>query len=148
MKHLFSRAVNQMPYLHRNLANAANVKSPAVLPRCRPAMRDLAFHRLSFAAFAVISVLQISFFIFCALCILHHLSVPAGKRTEDRLECYASIRVRSGESLWEISRRYYSSEYKNMDRYIRRIKYLNHLSDENISSDTCLIIPYYEQGYE
>lgn len=64
-------------------------------------------------------------------------------REEERMECYRSIQVKSGESLWEISSRYYSSEYKSMKRYIARIKYLNHMLDEEIPAGGYLIIPFY-----
>lgn len=67
----------------------------------------------------------------------------ASRRAGECTELYESVQVQSGESLWEISSRYYSDEYKSMKRYIAKIKRLNHLSGEKISAGTYLIIPYY-----
>lgn len=101
--------------------------------------------RIKYIAIAVTVILQISFFVFSAACIIHHVTVQAGGENESRKpECYLSIRVHAGESLWEISKRYYSSEYKNMNWYVRKIKYLNHMTDENVNAGSYLIIPYYD----
>lgn len=70
------------------------------------------------------------------------------RRVGERKECYVSIQVEPGESLWEISSRYYSSEYKSMRNYITRIKYLNHMLDENIPAGAYLIVPYYTSPKE
>ncbi len=101
--------------------------------------------RMKYIAVAVTAILQISFFLFSTACILHHVSVRSGSENESRrLECYLSIRVNAGESLWDISKRYYTGEYKNMNWYIRKIKYLNHMTDENVNAGSYLIIPYYD----
>ncbi len=63
---------------------------------------------------------------------------------EQKIECFTSIRVYPGESLWEISRRYYSKEYQSMNQYIRKIMKLNHMTDEKIYAGAYLIIPYYK----
>lgn len=67
----------------------------------------------------------------------------SSERAGQRVECFTSIQVHSGESMWEISKRYYSSEYKSMNRYIRKIMSLNHMTSEDIHAGAYLIIPYY-----
>lgn len=77
--------------------------------------------------------------------ILHHVIVP--ERQQDSIaqqtEYFTSVQVRPGESLWEISLRYYSSEYSSMRSYMKRIMQLNHMIDKNLQAGACLVIPYY-----
>lgn len=94
---------------------------------------------------SVILLLQIIFFIICITMIGNQIadyrnSGAEGKRTE----CFASVRVRSGDTLWKISSRYYSDEYKNMHFYMKRIMELNNMPDEEIYTGSYVIIPYYE----
>lgn len=108
-------------------------------------MNHLFSEHLQGIAVTVIIILQVTFFMFCAASLLHHIaSRPQGEEGISGMEYYTSVRVHSGESLWDISKRYYSSEYKSMNQYIRKIKYLNHMSDENLYAGSYLIIPYYE----
>ena len=85
------------------------------------------------------------FFILLSIIFYHNKSsrINRNRRAGEQMECYKSIQVKSGESLWEISSRYYSSEYKSMRQYIARIKCLNHMLDEEIPAGGYLIIPYY-----
>lgn len=86
------------------------------------------------------------FLIFVTILLFYHTSASASsdsRQAGERVECFKSIRVHAGESLWEISKRNYSYEYKSIEKYIGKIKYLNHLLDEDIVAGTYLIIPYY-----
>ena len=50
------------------------------------------------------------------ICMVRHMALHI-RRTDSagqRKEYYTSVQVNAGESLWEISRRYYSVEYKSM----------------------------------
>ncbi len=96
-------------------------------------------------AVIITGILQISFFLFCTVLVLYHvLSGPESREETQKPEYYASVQVHSGESLWDISKRYYTSEYKSIRQYIRKIKYLNHMADEDLHAGAYLIIPYYE----
>lgn len=94
----------------------------------------------------VIIVAAVStFFVLFAVIALHD-NTPACSHNNpagQRVECYTSIQVLSGESLWEISTRYYSSEYKSLNRYMKRIMHLNHMTTEAVIAGSYLIIPYY-----
>ncbi len=93
----------------------------------------------------LVIVLQILFFIVCMTVILKQLIFHSGcKENEYRTEYYKSVRICAGESLWEISNRYYSEEYQSLHLYIQKIMKLNNLFDENICSGDYLIIPYYD----
>lgn len=97
------------------------------------------------ALIRIVMILQILFFIICIAAIFHQMSVRTGSSMRgQKLERYRSIRICSGETLWEISRRYYSDEYKNVHLYMKKIMQLNNMSDENINSGAYLLIPYYD----
>ena len=81
------------------------------------------------------------------ICMVRHMALHI-RRTDSagqRKEYYTSVQVNAGESLWEISRRYYSVEYKSMGSYMKKIMNLNHMSSSNINEGAYLIIPYYQE---
>lgn len=96
---------------------------------------------------AVVAVLclQILFFAICSTVILRKLSTQTACCVDEKSERYRSVRIYSGESLWEISSRYYSDDYHSMELYIERIMRLNHLTDGTIMAGEYLLIPYYEE---
>jgi len=65
-----------------------------------------------------------------------------------RVECFESVLVEDGDSLWTIARRYYSSDYKSMKNYMKRIMALNHMPDEDVHTGAYLVIPYYSRTRE
>lgn len=107
------------------------------------------FERPNYLKYAAIAAASI-FFILMSVILYQNKSARehGSRRAGEREECYVSIQVAPGETLWEISSRYYSSEYKSMKKYIRRIKYLNHMLDEEISAGAYLIVPYYASPKE
>lgn len=107
-------------------------------------IRRLFWGQAKYKRIVGICTLEILFFLLCITCIIRHASSDNVSRPEAREECYISIQVHSGDSLWEISRRYYTSDYKSMDYYINKIKALNHMSGESITAGASLIIPYYK----
>lgn len=90
------------------------------------------------AAAAIFCILMAAIILCCS-------AVHAGSTgtAEQRVECFISIQVHDGESVWEISSRYYSSEYHSMRRYIKKIMNINHMTNEQIDAGSFLIIPYY-----
>lgn len=97
------------------------------------------------AVVSIIMILQILFFIICIVGIYCQMPVHTDRGIkEQKTERYKSIQICPGESLWGISRRYYSDEYKNVELYMRKIMKLNHMSDETINSGAYLLIPYYD----
>ena len=97
------------------------------------------------AVIVTVMILQILFFIMCTTAILGQASVHARDCVkEQKTERYRSIRICPGETLWEISRQYYSQEYKSVHLYMKRIMKLNNMSDEGINSGAYLLIPYYD----
>jgi len=97
------------------------------------------------AVLAVVMTLQILFFIVCIALIFSQMPVHLnGSVKEQKTERYRSIRIYSGETLWDISRKYYTDEYKNVHSYMKRIMKLNNMSDEDINAGAYLLIPYYD----
>lgn len=109
-------------------------------------MKNINRGNLKSNSIIIIMILQILFFIVCLTAISSQISRYAqswGK--EKKSERFASVKVCSGETLWEISKRYYTDEYKNMNSYVKKIMQLNNMTDEEINSGAYVIIPYYDQ---
>lgn len=137
-------------FIHYNLDQPNDTPKQIHLPKALP-IRQMVSQSISqqigksfssgvYIKYATIAAASI-FFILMSVILSHNQS--NSRRAGEGKECYVSIQVQSGESLWEISSRYYSSEYKSMKRYITRIKYLNHMLDEDIPAGAYLIVPYY-----
>lgn len=59
---------------------------------------------------------------------------------------YTSVTVQPGESLWSIAEEHYILGYDNPSDYIEEVIHINHLTDEdNITSGSTLVIPYYSE---
>ena len=65
--------------------------------------------------------------------------------TEDSTRVFRceSILINDNDTLWDIARRYYTSEYDNINHYIAVIMKANNLTCTTIHSGNYLIIPYY-----
>lgn len=100
--------------------------------------------------------LAVAVLVFCLSFLPTHTSVllvsdssvstfaAAGDVTSKRsVECYSSVYVQAGDSLWSISNRYYSGEYRSLKRYMKRIMKLNHMETTTVYADTYLVVPYY-----
>ena len=108
-------------------------------------MKNINRGNLKSNSIIIIMILQILFFIVCLTAISSQISRYVqswGK--EKKSERFASVKVCSGETLWEISKRYYTDEYKNMNSYVKKIMQLNNMTDEEINSGAYVIIPYYD----
>lgn len=57
---------------------------------------------------------------------------------------YTSVEVHPGDSLWSLAATYCDAD-ANLDyeAYMDEVRRLNHLSDDEIHSDSYLIVPYY-----
>lgn len=61
---------------------------------------------------------------------------------------YTSIHVEAGDSLWSISKEYYSPEYCNLQEYMEEVAALNGLSEMTIHAGEYLTVPYYSYDYK
>ena len=75
-------------------------------------------------------------------------TAEAGTSESSRYKYYTSIQVEHGSSLWEIAREYASSEYEDLDEYIREVRQINHLDQDTIYAGSYLCIPYYSSEYK
>ena len=71
-------------------------------------------------------------------------TAEAGTSESSRYKYYTSIQVEPGSSLWEIA----SSEYEDLDDYIREVRQINHLDQDTIYAGSYLCIPYYSSEYK
>ncbi|MCI9491842.1 MAG: LysM peptidoglycan-binding domain-containing protein [Lachnospiraceae bacterium] len=56
---------------------------------------------------------------------------------------YTSIEIQPGDSLWSIASEHITEEYQSIQDYVKEIKALNGLGDDNIHAGKFLIVPYY-----
>lgn len=75
-------------------------------------------------------------------------TAEAGTTQSSRYKYYTSIQVEPGSSLWEIAREYASSEYEDLEDYIREVRQINHLDQDTIYAGSYLCIPYYSSEYK
>lgn len=75
-------------------------------------------------------------------------TAEAGTSESSRYKYYTSIQVKPGSSLWEIARKYASSEYKDLNDYIREVREINHLDKDTIYAGSYLCVPYYSSEYK
>ena len=61
---------------------------------------------------------------------------------------YTSIRVSSGDTLWDIAKEYRTEEYSDISSYIAEVREINHLSSNQITDGMYLCIPYYSEEYK
>jgi FOG: LysM repeat len=64
--------------------------------------------------------------------------------SHERVKLVTSVEVKKGDTLWSIASNYYSSDYVDMNEYIKEIKMTNGLSDDNIHAGNYIVVPYYE----
>ena len=60
------------------------------------------------------------------------------------IQCYKSIVIQEGDSLWSLAERHIDSESETaVKEYIKELKQINQLESETIQTGEHLIIPYY-----
>lgn len=67
----------------------------------------------------------------------------AAERRPAPVKCYASVQIGSGETLYSMAERYYSSEFRSVDRMVSEIKTINNMDNDQVTSGLYIIIPYY-----
>ena len=91
-------------------------------------------------------ILIFTIFLLCAGGVYVVQATPGAQRNSEmiRVKCYKSIEVRPGDSLWSIAKEHKTAEYSSIYAYIEDIYQLNHLTSENLTAGTHLMITCYE----
>lgn len=93
------------------------------------------------AAAALLSLVAVTF-----LLIFHFTPQNTQADSEPKAptyKYYTSIRVSSGDTLWDIAK-----EYSDISSYIAEVREINHLSSNQITDGMYLCIPYYSEEYK
>ncbi len=61
---------------------------------------------------------------------------------------YTTVTVATGETLWDIAKKYSSEEFGSIENYIREVKSINHISGDRICAGEALTVPYYSGEYK
>lgn len=71
------------------------------------------------------------------------LSIVKASDEAPAYKCYKSVLVEAGDTLWSIASNNMGTEYESTDSYVKEVKNMNHLSDDDITAGNYLIVPYY-----
>ncbi len=63
--------------------------------------------------------------------------------TETTYKYYTSIRIESGDTLWDIANEYVSDEYADKNEYMNEVCEINHISADEIHAGQYIVVPYY-----
>lgn len=105
--------------------------------RCR--RRTIRRHKRAFSL--IVSILCIA--IFSGTLASAHEDRIFRNNDGNKQECYKSITVKYGDTLWDIAEEYMPEDYKNIQEYIYTLMALNNLSNDEIKAGQHLIIVYY-----
>lgn len=76
----------------------------------------------------------------------NHVNASVEKQTADKIspqKRYKSIQISYGDTLWDIAREYKMTAYDSTKEYVKEIKEVNGLLEDNIHEGQYLTIPYY-----
>lgn len=83
------------------------------------------------------------FFLICFAAGLY-VSGKSNGACESVQKYYTSIRIKEGDSLWELAEFYTRDiEHTSIEGYLNEVKVLNNLKDTTIYTDAYLTIPYF-----
>ncbi len=61
---------------------------------------------------------------------------------------FTSIQIEPGDTLWNLADRYADQEhYDSREVYITEVMAMNHMTDEDLSAGSYLILPYYSSEF-
>lgn len=58
--------------------------------------------------------------------------------------CYRTILIQEGDTLWDIADDYVEAGMSSKEAYIKQIREINHIYDDNIYAGSYLVLPYYQ----
>ena len=87
--------------------------------------------------------------VLCFALSYHALLSHANTEIEDvYYKYYTSIQIEPGDTLWSLAERYADQEhYASRDQYITEVMAMNHMSGEELSVGSYLILPYYSPEF-
>ncbi len=104
--------------------------------------------RYRFAAFlmrhpkrALYSGLTIFMVAVCTLLFAHNSLHAESNDTHKKY--YTTIEVQKGDTLWDISKRYMTEEYSDIQDYMQEVQNINHIDGNHITAGCYLTVPYY-----
>ena len=99
--------------------------------------RELQRHILIF----ILSLLLIS-----VMALLFFGTKSSAAEKNGTCKCYASVQIEPGDTLYELAGRFYSSEFRSIERMVSEIKTINNMDNDRVISGLYIIIPYYTGG--
>lgn len=81
--------------------------------------------------------------IFAAFLIIS--SVQAEGSSTPKHKYYKSVQISAGDTLWGIAADYMTEEYSSVHDYIREVKDINGIQNDQITNGSSIVIPYYSE---
>lgn len=69
-------------------------------------------------------------------------------RTTEYYKYYTSIEIQSGDTLWSIACEYADENFTTVPDYIDELKFMNHMSSDQITEGHYLTVAYYSDIYQ
>ena len=60
---------------------------------------------------------------------------------------YHSVKIESGDTLWGYAELYRNPDGQSCEEYIKDVKRINHLRDDQLIADKTIVLPYYSTEY-
>ncbi len=57
-------------------------------------------------------------------------------------DCYTSVAIQYGDTLWSIAETYMPEDYTSVQDYVKHLKKLNNLKSDDLQAGTYLIVTY------
>ncbi len=74
---------------------------------------------------------------------------PQARTESPRIKYYTTLTVNSSDSLYDISEKYMSGEYTDVNDFMNEICQINHIYDaDNLEAGSQIIIPYYSSDFK
>lgn len=62
-----------------------------------------------------------------------------------RQKYFTHITIEAGDTMWDIASRYITDEYDSVNAYINEVEHMNHITGDEITEGSSIMIPYYAE---
>ncbi len=85
--------------------------------------------------------------VFIAFAVIFFSTKSVASSTSDTVyyKHYKSIRIASGDTLYDLSLKYVNDEYNDSSSFISEVRYINNMDEDDLLySGSFIVIPYYD----
>ncbi len=90
-----------------------------------------------------ILIATLALVIFILIAFVWVQSAKAETKTAKKVKSFSSVEVKPGDTVWSIANAYMSEDYSSVSVLVDEIKKTNHISENNITAGSYIIVPYF-----